>query len=48
MRLIHVVLKSIGGRQYQSALTAGFMMVLVAFLLSTTMLINGVEHSLDT
>lgn len=47
MPIIYMVLKGIGGRQYRSALTAGFILVLVAFVLSTTMMIRGVEHSLE-
>lgn len=47
MRLWYLVLANINGRLYRSLLVAGFIMVLAAFLMGTTLLAKGMEHSLS-
>ena len=46
MSLWYLVYKSIIGRAYRSGLLAGFIMVLAAFLMSTTLLAKSIGHSL--
>lgn len=46
MNLRHLVVQSISGRAYRSAVIAGFILVLAAFLMSTTLLAKSIGHSL--
>lgn len=46
MSLWYLVVQSLSGRAYRSALVSGFIMVLAAFLMSTTLLAKSIEHSL--
>lgn len=46
MRLWYLVVQSLSGRAYRSALVSGFILVLAAFLMSTTLLAKSIEHSL--
>lgn len=47
MGLWYLVGQSISGRSYRSALIVGFIMVLAAFLMSTTLLSRSIKHSLE-
>jgi putative ABC transport system permease protein len=46
MNLWYLVRQSIGGRAYRSSLIMGFILVLAAFLMSTTLLAKSIGHSL--
>ena len=47
MNVFYLVLRSIGGRQFRSVLIAACIMVISGFLLTTTLLAKGQEHSLN-
>lgn len=47
MRLWYLVFKGISGRAYRSSLIVGCILVLAAFLMSTTLLAKSIEHSLQ-
>jgi putative ABC transport system permease protein len=47
MNLWHLVGQSISGRTYRSSLIGGFILVLAAFLMSTTLLAKSIRHSLQ-
>jgi putative ABC transport system permease protein len=47
MNLWYLVGQSISGRTYRSSLIGGFILVLAAFLMSTTLLAKSIRHSLQ-
>ena len=47
MNIFYLVLRSIGGRQFRSVLIAAAIMVISGFLLTTTVLARGQQHSLN-
>lgn len=47
MNLWYLVGQSISGRAYRSSLIGGFILVLAAFLMSTTLLAKSIRHSLQ-